>query len=160
MSCKLISLLFMLWLCIALLLAGSVCANASTETVIYRFQGGNDGYDPGVLISDAKGNLFGATELGGAGPCTDPFTGVVVGCGTVFELSPPSVSGGSWTHTVLYDFPDGTSGVASRGVGPGNLLFDANGNLYGTTYSGGSTTMGQCFSWRRRRFRAARGRRP
>jgi len=122
MCCKRISLNCWLWLCIAAFLAGSVCANASTETLIYRFQGGNDGYNPGVLVADAKGNLFGATELGGAGPCTDPFTGVVVGCGTVFELSPSSVSGGSWTHTVLYDFPDGTSGIASRGVGPGNLL--------------------------------------
>ena len=130
---------------VVVLLASSPIANASTETVIYRFQGGNDGYDPGVLIADAKGNLFGTTELGGAGPCTDPFTGAVVGCGTVFELSPPSASGGSWTHTVLYDFPNGTSGIASSGVGPGNLLFDAAGNLYGTTYSGGSANYGTVF---------------
>jgi hypothetical protein len=130
---------------VLIFLAASALANAGTETVLYRFQGGNDGYLPADLISDAKGNLFGTTGLGGTGPCTDPFTGAVVGCGTVYELSPPTVSGGAWTHTILYDFPNGTSGIANDGVGAGNLLFDSTGNLYLTTESGGASNYGTVF---------------
>lgn len=146
MCCQPISFNASLRVCmVVVFLACSVFASAGTETVLYRFQGGNDGYNPGDLITDAKGNLFGTTGLGGAGPCIDPFTGVVVGCGTVFELTPPVVSGGAWTHTVIYDFPDGTSGLGSFGVGAGNLIFDTAGNLYGTTYSGGVSNYGTVF---------------
>jgi uncharacterized repeat protein (TIGR03803 family) len=48
-----------------------------TETVIYNFQAGNDGYYPeGGLLLDAAGNLYG-TSYGGSG-----------GKGIVYELSP------------------------------------------------------------------------
>ena len=55
--------------------------------VLYNFTGGNDGAGPeGSLLRDEQGNLYGTT-VGGGGPCQIEQT--VVGCGTVFKLSPP-----------------------------------------------------------------------
>jgi hypothetical protein len=53
------------------------------------------------------------------------------GSGNVFRLTP---SGGSWTYTSLYDFSGGNDGA----VPICNVIFDADGNLYGTTYYGGA----------------------
>lgn len=108
-----------------------------TETVIYSFQGGADGIEPfDGLIFDKSGNLYGTTLGGGTGACP---TGVVPGpgCGIVFELSPPASSGGAWTETILYNFQGGTT----DGAYPWSpLVFDQKGNLYGTTWQGGSET--------------------
>jgi uncharacterized repeat protein (TIGR03803 family) len=97
------------------------------ETVVYSFCPGGggcvDGERPnGSVIRDAKGNLYGTTSTGGAyGGCV---------CGTVFKVDT------SGKETVLYSFP--LSG--SDGVDPlAGLVRDAKGNLYGTTYSGGSS---------------------
>jgi len=101
---------------------------AWTETVLYRFTGGNDGATPWAgLVFDRAGNLYGATLFGGA-PCRS-------GCGAVFKLAPPALPGNPWTESVLYSF----KGVRARdGNGPeGTLIFDKTGNLYGTTYAGG-----------------------
>ena len=90
-----------------------------TEQVLYTFQGSNDGEIPyaGVVL-DPEGNLYGDTELGGAGDG-----------GTVFELMP---SNGNWTFSVLY------SPVLNGLGGPaGKLARCSNGTLYGTLFSGG-----------------------
>jgi uncharacterized repeat protein (TIGR03803 family) len=93
-----------------------------TESVLYSFMGGADGAVPtGSLIFDTSGNLYGTTALGGTS-----------GTGVVFELVPNS--SGEWTENVLYSFafpPPATGPV-------GALIFDAAGNLYGTTWNGGS----------------------
>jgi hypothetical protein len=83
----------------------------------------------GGVIFDGAGNLYGATNAGGDGPC-----GIVwaQGCGVVYELS-PRVSGGAWTETLLYNF----TGSIDGGVPVGSLAFDAAGRLYGTTQNGG-----------------------
>ncbi len=96
-----------------------------TLNVIYPFTGGSDGNGPmGGLIRDQQGNLYGTTWMGGDG-----------GGGTVFELSP---SNGGWTFTLLYSFP--------APAGPTHkLLFDAAGNLYGTTQSGGTWGNGMIY---------------
>ena len=52
-------------------------------------------------------------------------------CGTVFELSPRE--GGGWTETVLHSFGNGADGQIPNA----SLIFDAAGNLYGTTNQGG-----------------------
>jgi hypothetical protein len=107
-----------------------------TETVLHSFdENGTDGaFAYGGLIIDGAGNLYGATNAGGTGLCK---TSVVVGCGTVFELSP--AAGGGWTETILYNFlKNGTDGV---NPGTGTLLL-AGGNLYGTTGSGGTDSVG------------------
>src|SRR5579871_1251510 len=105
-----------------------------TERILYNFTGknnGNDGELPnGGLIIDHEGNLYGMTAYGGTGNCV-LFS--LVGCGTVYELSPPESSGGSWTKTTLYSFQGGSDGY----VGIGNLVFDKAGNLYGATEYGG-----------------------
>lgn len=114
---------------------------ATQYKVLYAFQGGNDGnYPSGALVLDSAGNLYGTTLAGGGNQqwCTgqDP------GCGIVFELSPGS--GGQWTETVLHRFQangDNTDGTAPNGA----LVFDAAGNLYGTTSSGGGGEQ-QCSS--------------
>ncbi|HXW90429.1 MAG TPA: choice-of-anchor tandem repeat GloVer-containing protein, partial [Terriglobales bacterium] len=108
------------------------------ESVLYSFQGGTgDGAQPTTLTFDKAGNLFGTTQGGGNyecfilqganGPAPTQY------CGTVFELS-PNGSGG-WTETVLFKFNN------SNGAEPaGPLTFDAAGNLYGTTYAGGTNS--------------------
>ncbi|HSY64702.1 MAG TPA: choice-of-anchor tandem repeat GloVer-containing protein [Terriglobales bacterium] len=96
-----------------------------TETVLYNFTGSSDGGQPyGSLVFDAAGNLYGTTNFGGSANCN-------LGCGTVFKLTPGS---GGWTETVLYTFTGGSDGREPYA----RLLFDATGNLYGTTLLGGN----------------------
>ena len=105
-----------------------------TETVLHIFQGpgSDDGNTPaGSLIIDSAGNLYGTTGYGGTGNCI--LLGTKVGCGTVYELSPPTQEGGAWTETVLYSFPTPKQGYLPNG----NLVFDSAGNLYGATMFGG-----------------------
>jgi uncharacterized repeat protein (TIGR03803 family) len=73
-------------------------------SVVYSFAGGDDGATPdGSLLQDAWGNLYGVTYYGGS-----------ANYGTVFELSPPTAAGGSWTKTTLYQFTNGTDGANPR----------------------------------------------
>lgn len=82
---------------------------------------GKDGTQPNAdLILDAQGNLYGTTIFGGEGDCSG------LGCGVVFELIP--MPDGTWQETVLHYF-SGTTGVNPAC----SLVFDAAGNLYGTT---------------------------
>jgi uncharacterized repeat protein (TIGR03803 family) len=105
-----------------------------TETVLYVFQGNtsNDGATPaGGVLFDGAGNLYGTTAYGGTGKCR--VLGGLMGCGTVYELSPPAQKGGPWTETVLYSFQGGKDADFPSG----DLVFDAAGNLYGATLFGG-----------------------
>jgi uncharacterized repeat protein (TIGR03803 family) len=117
-------------------------ARAQTESVLYTFcaQGGEnctDGANPYAgVVFDQKGNLYGTTEDGGAynNLCEGPPSG----CGTVFKLTPEG------KETVLYSFclqtncADGAEPVA-------DLIFDREGNLYGTTHYGGANNDGVVF---------------
>jgi uncharacterized repeat protein (TIGR03803 family) len=111
-----------------------------TEHVLYSFQG-QDGYQPAAdLTLDAAGNLYGTTAEGGTGKCVPYKQGNAVGCGVVFELIPSA--SGVWTEKVLLDFKvDGTTGIGPSG----GLVFDAAGNLYGTTGGGGAHSDGTVF---------------
>jgi hypothetical protein len=105
-----------------------------TESVLYVFQGkpANDGQVPtGGLVIDGVGNLYGVTGYGGTGSCI--LLGISVGCGTVYEISPPEKEGGLWRETILYSFQSGKDGYFPTG----NLVFDNAGSLYGSTYYGG-----------------------
>jgi len=112
------------------------------ETVLYSFcvdADCNDGSEPSASLTiDGAGNIFGVTYLGGA----NVTPGGRHEAGTVFELSPGP--GDSWTHTVLYSFcalahcPDGRNPNTQ-------LTLDAQGNLLGTTYNGGSRYVGVVF---------------
>jgi uncharacterized repeat protein (TIGR03803 family) len=89
-----------------------------SESVLYNFQGAPDAEIPDAgLVFDSAGNLYGTTEGGGT-----------YGYGTVFKLAPNP--DGSWSESVLYSF----QGPAGDGFWPwAGLVFDASGNLYGTT---------------------------
>ena len=92
-----------------------------TESLPYIFTGGDDGANPEAgLTLDAAGNLYGTAEFNGAG-----------GDGTVFELTH---SGSGWTNNILYSFAGGSDGDYPAA----SLIFDPEGNLYGTTWYGGS----------------------
>jgi uncharacterized repeat protein (TIGR03803 family) len=104
---------------------------AAREKVLYQFTAGSDGGSPSSsLLMDASGNLYGTTYYGGSnsGSCGS------TGCGVVFELTP--VRGGGWRESVLYAFQGALDGAYPSG----NLVFDASGNLYGTTSGGGLVT--------------------
>ena len=98
-----------------------------TETTLYGFGAAGDGSLPAFgLVFDASGNLYGTTEAGGS-----------VGKGTVFRLSPGA---GGWTETVLYDFSADRDGKSPSGV-----ILDSAGNLFGTTFSGGTHKGGRLY---------------
>jgi len=99
-----------------------VPGGSGSEQALYAFAGGSDPKSPYAgLVFDKAGNLYGTTQLGGANSQ-----------GTVFEVT--RNADGSWTENVLYSF----TGSADGGQPSGGLIFDASGNLYGTTNFGGS----------------------
>jgi uncharacterized repeat protein (TIGR03803 family) len=113
-----------------LILAGTVVGSEPRETVLHHFHFGTDGAAPyGRLISDAAGNLYGTTAIGG-----------MYGAGTVFELTNPEAPAG-WTESILYNFSRGSDG--SEPVA--GLIFDSAGNLYGTTFAGGAYNAGTVY---------------
>jgi len=89
------------------------------ETVLYTFKGGADGSKPfaGVTL-DAAGNLYGTTANGGS---TNER-------GVVFKVDP------SGNETVLHAFTDGADGCQPFS----GVVLDDAGNLYGTTWLGGT----------------------
>ena len=90
-------------------------------TVLYNFTGGADGGNPwGDLILDSAGNLYGTTWSGG--PPSGDYPGVVFKIDTMGNFS------------VLYTF----TGFSDGGGPRSNMVFDAQGNLYGTTEYGGT----------------------
>jgi uncharacterized repeat protein (TIGR03803 family) len=102
---------------------------AAKEKVLYAFAGHADGGFPqAALVMDTAGNLYGTASEGGAS-----------GSGAVFKLS--RVKGGGWNETVLYSFAGGTDGAYPIA----ELIFDAAGNLYGTTAGGGANDAGTVF---------------
>jgi uncharacterized repeat protein (TIGR03803 family) len=110
--------------------------NVWKEELLHAFENQpTDGANPEAgLIFDAKGNLYGTTLYGDT-------TGLY-NAGTVFELS-PNKSGKGWKETVLWSFSN--NGVDGSEPGYGSLIFDASGNLYGTTIGGGSNNVGTVF---------------
>jgi uncharacterized repeat protein (TIGR03803 family) len=106
-------------------------AFASTEKVLWSFGGNGDGAGPqGNLIVDASGNFYGTTGGGGTNST-----------GTVFELSPDGKGG--WTESVLYSF--GPQGGGDGQQPDAGLVMDGSGNLYGTTFVGGTKNAGIVF---------------
>lgn len=102
-------------------------AQAQTFTSLYSFAGGADGNQPGGLVRDKAGNLYGSTTVGGGGPCESR-----AGCGTVFKLDVNN------NETVLYAFTGGKDGALPAPY----LVLDSAGNLFGTTIEGGNIYCG------------------
>jgi uncharacterized repeat protein (TIGR03803 family) len=104
-----------------------------SESVLYNFcsqTGCSDGSGPlSNLTFDTAGNLYGTTLGGGNTKSCYNW-----GCGTVFELMPNS--NGQWNESVLHAFAD------RPGIAPyAGVVFDAAGNLYGTTTGIKGTTV-------------------
>jgi uncharacterized repeat protein (TIGR03803 family) len=95
--------------------------------VLYTFTGGADGATPlaAGLVLDKAGNLYDTTAFSGGSGCAGQE------CGVVFKLKPNP--DGTWTESVLHSFTGSADGAKPLA----GLIFDAAGNLYGTTSEGG-----------------------
>ncbi len=93
-------------------------------TILNSFAPATDGLlSESALVSDASGNLYGTTMLGGAN-----------NLGAVFKITATG-------EQLLYSFAGGTDGAYPKG----KLVVDTNGNLYGTTTAGGTSGDGTVF---------------
>jgi len=100
------------------------------ETVLYNIARSRDGNHPAAgVVMGSHGELYGTTIAGGDKSCD---------CGVVYKLMPEK--DGTWTYEVLHRF------VGADGAQPdANLIIDGNGNLYGTTATGGAGGYGVAF---------------
>ena len=97
--------------------------------VIHAFGAPGDGANPqSDLIVGTKGALWGTTVAGGTG------------FGTVYQLAPPVV-GGVWGETVIYTFTGGADGAQPYA----GLAADLNNNIFGATYTAGTSNAGTVF---------------
>jgi uncharacterized repeat protein (TIGR03803 family) len=106
----------------SLILTVSASASGPVESTLYNFLGHPDGSNPSAPVTfDKAGNIYGTTVDGG-----------MFGFGAIFKLSPPAMTGGSWTENVLYSFEAGSDGAnPSSGV-----VIDNKGVLYGEVFLG------------------------
>jgi uncharacterized repeat protein (TIGR03803 family) len=78
---------------------------------------------------DAAGNVYGATVVGGNAAACPPS-----GCGTVYKVDPT----GKETQLLKFSELDGA-------LPEGGVILDSKGNLYGTTYAGGTHNYGTVY---------------
>jgi uncharacterized repeat protein (TIGR03803 family) len=98
-----------------------------TADVLHSFTGGLDGgqAQSGITL-DSAGHLYGTAAAGGLN-----------GGGVAFSIGGANLPGAS----VLHSFGGGTDGSQPSG----SLASDAHGNLYGTTWAGGTAQLGSVF---------------
>ena len=100
----------------------SITSPAQTFTALANFDLTNGSGPNAGLVQGVDGNFYGTTALGGtSNDCTD-------GCGTVFKVTP------SGSLTTVHSF-DGKDGSYATG-----LVLGTDGNFYGTTANGGSSS--------------------
>jgi uncharacterized repeat protein (TIGR03803 family) len=92
---------------------------AGALTTLYSFTGGNDGGNPGKIIQGVDGNLYGVADY----PAIR----------TLFKVTPPGVI------STVYNF------TPANGTGPSSLTPSTDGNIYGTTQTGGIPNVGTLF---------------
>ncbi|HTW37477.1 MAG TPA: choice-of-anchor tandem repeat GloVer-containing protein [Steroidobacteraceae bacterium] len=101
--------------------------SSGVKTVLHAFPKGtsSDGQIPYAgLVEGSDGNFYGTTYFGGSSDL-----------GTVFMVTP------SGAETVLYSFTGGSDGASPYA----GLIEGRDGNLYGTTYAGGTSGLGTAF---------------
>ena len=101
---------------------------SGNETILHAFGSvQNDGaYPESPLVSDSRGNLYGTTIQGG--------TAGIPG-GIVFQISAQG------EYSIVYDFGGKSDGSAPAGP----LLLGSDGNIFGTTSSGGTVGPGTVY---------------
>jgi uncharacterized repeat protein (TIGR03803 family) len=101
-----------------------------SEKILHSFTQGTDGINPlqSGLVFDSNGALYGTCSAGGGS-----------NFGTAFKLT-PNGSGG-WAKSIIHNFGAGTDGQNPYS----GLIIDGQGNLYGTTFNGGSLGFGTVF---------------
>ena len=99
---------------------------SGSEHVVYSFKGGSDGASPFASLIAINGKLYGTTYFGGRS------TRCAGGCWTVFEMDT------SGRERILHRF----KGYPHDGEHPVGAFVAVNGELYGTTWVGGT---GACY---------------
>jgi uncharacterized repeat protein (TIGR03803 family) len=96
-------------------------------------------YDRPIFGPD--GALYFTTGFGGVGPCSTYNN--TTGCGVMLSMTPlptpPPTPITPWIETVLYRFTGGADGANPYSA---DIIFDSAGDIYGTTFNGGSTACG------------------
>ncbi len=105
-------------------------AGSWNESILHNFDD-TEGTPEGSLALDVQGNIYGATPGPGAGGSY----------GTVYELSP---GGGTWTLNTIHSFTNRTDGS-----GPGPVVLDNGGQIYGTAANGETRHDGFVFGFSR-----------
>jgi uncharacterized repeat protein (TIGR03803 family) len=109
---------------LAFALSASSPAHAQTFTILHNFASSDGSAPLAGLVIDAKQNLYGTASSGGE------YNG-----GVVFKASR------SGAEMVMHSFGSGTDGSSPEG----SLIIDSAGNLYGTTFAGGTAGAGTVF---------------
>ena len=102
---------------------------SGTLTVLHGLSGQSDGAEPYAgVIQASDGNFYGVDTIGGGTPS---------GCGAIFKVAP------NGTTTSVYAFKGYYHGDGCNPWPP--LVQASDGNLYGTTYAGGTSNVGSVF---------------
>jgi len=111
-----------------------ITATRWAEIGVHSFSCSEDGCFPYAGVTpDSHGNLFGTT-----------YSGSLDGTGAVFELT-PNRGGAGWREGVLHSFRGSDHGGPDGGNPSAAVIFDSAGNMYGTTYYGGTNADGTVF---------------
>jgi uncharacterized repeat protein (TIGR03803 family) len=110
--------------------------SAQTFTTLHSFDGTDGAYPTATLVQGTDGNLYGTTQGGGAN--LSCIIGGIMGCGTVFKITP------SGTLTTIYNFCSQSN--CTDGASPfyPALVQGPDGNFYGTTLQGGANSSSSC----------------
>jgi len=100
------------------------------KATLYQFGSCDGAGTNGGLVLDKAGNLYGTTIA----TCSH--------LGQVYQLSPAQGLGGHWNKTLVHRF-FGAPGDGSWILD--TLLIDSSGNLYGPSFSGGSSNVGTVY---------------
>lgn len=112
--------------CVFQLMPPASSGGAWIMNVIHGFQGSAQGDGKGVALGklaiDSKGKLYGVTQMGGVAD--------TMVAGTVYQLTPPATTGGSWAERILYKFRNVRGSFYFPQM---SVTIGKNGALYGST---------------------------
>ena len=113
-------------------IAAALASSAQTFTTLAAFDG-TDGLEPASLVQGADANVYGTTTLGGYNFLN---RAGYAGDGTIFTVAP---DGGFKT---VYEFCEQNAGCDDGESPSGGVILASDGNFYGATIAGGTSTIG------------------